>query len=160
MTETSPPPLYLLDANACNARQSIPALNELERLAEEGLIQLCYTYVTWDEAQRGSVMRRIKVDDFFYLGLASDDENKLIQEQWRKKIENIVFPFHEKSESQRADIEALLIVKMAGGCFVTRDGGSTTQPGGILGHRDKLALLGIEVVGFDEALRRATSGQS
>jgi hypothetical protein len=52
----------------------------------------------------------------------------------------------------------LLTVKISGGYFVTRDGDSKTQLGGILGHKHQLAELGIEVLNFTEALGHARKG--
>ena len=150
-------PLFLLDANACNALQKSCELNELETLARAGVIDLLYTETTWDEAQFGSRRRGVKASEFFFLGLPNDHENLAIQNPWRTAIAQVVFPTGVTSENQRRDVEALLTVKLSGGCFVTRDGASKTQPGGILGHKPQLAQLGIEVLNFTEALARARS---
>lgn len=150
-------PLFLLDANACNALQKIGELNELESLAQAGLIELLYTETTWDEAKFGSAVRRKKVEEFFFVGLAADEENSQLQWPWRNAIAARVFPAGVTNDNQRCDVEALLTVKMSGGYFVTSDGASKTQPGGILGHRRQLAELGVEVLNFTEALAYAKS---
>lgn len=161
------PLLFLLDANACNALQQIDELNELEGLARKGVIELLYTETTWDEAQGGFTEtlsdvararwqgRRDKVEQFFFHGLPGDPENQQLQQPWRDAIAKAVFPAGVQNDNMRRDVEALLTVKMAGGFFVTRDGGSKTQPGGILGHKSQLAELGIEVLNFTEALALA-----
>lgn len=148
-------PLFLLDANACNARQQIEELNELERLADVGKIELMYTESTWNEARFGSEERRTKVDRRYFLGLDEFGENASLVNSWRKDIGQVVFPRGVVNERQRRDIEALLVVKISGGYFVSNDGGSNKQPGGVLGNRDALASCGIKVFSFAEALRHA-----
>lgn len=160
MNSINDPPLFLLDANACNALQRIEELNELECLARARKIDLMYTETTWDEAKFGSLIRRDKVRQFFFLGLNKDEENHLLQQPWREEIGRIVFPHGIKSDCQRHDIEALLTVKMSCGYFVTSDGGSKKQPGGILGNKSQLAILGIEVLNFSEALKYALQAAS
>lgn len=155
--EQPDPPLFLLDANACNSLQRIGQLNELEGMAQAGLIHLLYTETTWGEAQLGSPGRCRKVSDYFFVGLSNDNENVQLQQPWREEIAQIVFPAGVRNDNQRRDVEALLTVKMSGGCFVTSDGASASQPGGILGHKTELAQLGIEVLNFTDALARAQS---
>lgn len=155
MRDTRHPPLFLLDANACNALQRIDELNELERMAQAGVIDLLYTETTWDEAQFGSLDRRHKLTDFMFIGLPSDEQNRDLQQPWREEIARLVFPAGVRTDNQRRDVEALLTVRMSGGCFVTSDGGSKNQPGGILGHKLQLAGLGIEVLNYNEALALA-----
>ncbi|MDS4076308.1 MAG: hypothetical protein RKO68_10155 [Candidatus Accumulibacter sp.] len=144
--------LFLLDANACNARQQIAELNELERIGRSGLIDLEYTETTWDEARRNSERRQAKVDRRLFVGLNGDTE---LEAPWRESIARVVFPEGVLADDQRRDVEALLTAKLAGAFFVTRDGASKTQPGGILGHKVELAALGIEVLTFQEAVQRA-----
>lgn len=148
-------PLFLLDANACNANQRIDELNDLERMAREDRIDLSYTETTWDEAQFGSSKRTQKSGDFPFVGLPADCHNAQLQQPWRDAIAAIVFPAGARTDNQRRDVEALLTVKMSGGIFVTGDGGSKSQPRGILGSKVQLAEIGIEVLSFSEALARA-----
>ena len=152
---TQDPPLFVLDANACNSLQRIGQLNELERMRETRLIDLLYTETTWDEAQLGSLKRHSKVSKYLFVGLANDECNCQLQQPWREAIARVVFPGGLRSDNQRRDVEALLTVKMSKGCFVTSDGASKSQPGGILGHKAELAQLGIQVLNFTEALERA-----
>ena len=155
MRDTPHPPLFLLDANACNALQRIGELNDLERLAKDGVIDLLYTETTWDEAQCGSFDRTQKVENYLFIGLPTDDQNVQLQQPWRDAVAALVFHAGVWSDNQRRDVEALLVVKMSGGYFVTRDGGSRSQPAGILGCKAKLAELGVEVLNFPDALQRA-----
>lgn len=152
LRDTPQPPLFLLDANACNSLQRIDELNDLERMAAEGVIDLLYTETTWDEAQYGCSKRMKKVNDYLFIGLSIDEHSDQIQQPWRDTIAALVFPDGIRTDNQRRDVDALLTVKMSGGIFVTSDGGSKSQPGGILGFKVKLAELGIEVLNFADAL--------
>jgi hypothetical protein len=133
-------PLFLLGANACNAKQAIAELNELERIGRSGRIDLQYTETTWDEARRNSERRQAKVHKSLFTGA---NVNRELEAPWREAIARAVFPEGIVTDDQRRDVEALLTAKLAGGYFVTRDGASKTQPGGILGHKAELAALGI-----------------
>jgi hypothetical protein len=148
------PRLFLLDANACNSRQRIDELTELERLGREGVIELQYTESTWDEARRGSEQRDEKVANFIFTGLPADSAH---EGPWCEAITRVLFPDGSLNENRKRDVEALLTAKMSGGVFVTRDGASKSQPRGILGSKAELATLGIEVVSFTEALRIANA---
>lgn len=155
MDTKNDPVLFLLDANACNALQKIDELNQLENLANVGIINIMYTETTWCEAAFGSQIRHYKVSQFDWNGLSEDYENNRLQQPWREQIGRLIFPYGTRTDGQRRDIEALLTVKMSGGYFITRDGGSKSQPGGILGHKSQLATLGIEVLDFTDALTYA-----
>jgi len=155
MDTKNDPVLFLLDANACNALQGIDELNKMERLANGGIINIMYTETTWREAAFGSQIRHRKVSQFDWNGLSEDYENNLLHQPWREQIGRLIFPYGTRTDGQRRDIEALLTVKMSDGYFVTRDGGSKSQPGGILGHKSQLAILGIEVLDFTDALEYA-----
>jgi len=148
-------PLFLLDANACNALQSIGELNQLERLALAGKIDLMYTETTWDEARFGSLTRNKKVSNFFFVGLSEDVEHSQLQQPWRDEIGRVVFPRGIKTDNERRDVEALLTVRMTDGYFVTNDGASKNQPRGILGCKSQLSALGIKVLNFTDALKQA-----
>lgn len=147
-------PLFLLDANACNAKQQVAELNELERIGRSGLIDLLYTQTTWDEARHNSELRQAKVHKSLFVGLTDAQE---LEAPWREAIARVVFPDGVVTDGQQRDVEALLTAKLAGGYFVTRDGASKTQPGGILGHRAELMALDIEVLTFQEAVQCAAS---
>ncbi|MBK6980145.1 MAG: hypothetical protein IPH30_00440 [Betaproteobacteria bacterium] len=144
--------LFFLDANAVNARQRDSALNELERMAQAGLIEVQYTEVTFAEASHGCGKRSEKAAEFEWAGVV---EESGFPAQWREAIEKAVFPGGVQSTSQQNDVTALVTAKLAGAFFVTTDGASKTQPRGILGSRCDLSELGIDVLTPIEAVALA-----
>jgi hypothetical protein len=56
--------LFHLDANAVNARRRNRDLNELELLAESGVIDIQFSEVAIREASAGSRLRFDKVDEY------------------------------------------------------------------------------------------------
>lgn len=147
--------LFHLDANAVNARQCDPSLNQLERLAGLGIVELEYSETSYCEASDGSVRREEKAQLCTWAGLSHQPE---FEESWRIEIAKAVFPNGVLSMSQRNDVEILLTTKLAGAILVTTDGASKRQPRGILGSKRELDALGIKVVTPSEAvgLVRAT----
>lgn len=141
--------LFHLDANAVNARRMNRNLNELEFLAETGVIDIQFSEVANKEASAGSRLRSDKVDEYTWAGLTADAS---LEDEWRREIQAAVFPFGVRSDSQRNDIEVLLTAKLAGAVLVTTDGASKTQPRGILGSSRELAALGINVLSPPDAL--------
>ena len=141
--------LFHLDANAVNARRMNCDLNELELLAETGVIDIQFSETANMEASAGSKLRSDKVDEYTWAGLTADAS---LEDEWRRKIQVAVFPFGVHSDSQRNDIEVLLTAKLAGAVLVTTDGASKTQPRGILGSSGELAALGIKVLSPQDAL--------
>lgn len=144
--------LLHLDANAVNALQRDESLNELERLAALGEIDLEYSEIAYNEAGHGSSSRQAKTENYTWAGLSGQPE---FETDWRAKIEKAIFPFGAKTDSDRNDVEVVLTAKIAGAFLVTRDGNSKTQPRGILGSRAELAALGVTVLTFSEAVAYA-----
>jgi hypothetical protein len=148
------PMFFLLDANAVNARQSDVALNELEQMAQAGLVELEYTQVTFDEASHGHETRAEKAASFTWTGVVEDSG---FPAHWHKAIEHAVFPRGAQSRSEKNDITALVTAKLTGAVFATSDGASKRQPRGILGSKHELAALGVTVVTPAEALALANA---
>jgi hypothetical protein len=144
--------LFLLDANAVNARQRDPALNELEQMAQAGQIELEYTQITFEEASRGCDKRAEKAAEYTWSGVVEESE---FPAMWRDAIARTVFPGGTLSSSQRNDVTALVTAKLTGAVFVTNDGASSRQPRGILGSKHELAALGVTVVTPAEAVALA-----
>ena len=144
--------LFHLDANAVNARQHDESLNELERLANLGQVDLEYSEVAYNEAGHRNSFRQAKTENYTWAGLSSQAE---LEADWRAKIEKAIFPSGAKTDSDRNDVEVVLTAKIAGAILVTRDGNSRTQPRGILGSREELAALGVTVLTFSEAVTYA-----
>ena len=71
----------------------------------------------------------------------------------RNTIERILFPSGIQDNSQQNDVEIVFTAgKWVGWILVTNDGGSKSQPGGILGNKDALAAIRIRVMRDDEAV--------
>jgi len=146
--------LFHLDANAVNARQSDPYLNELERLASIGAVELEYSEVAYDEAEHGNGIRKAKAERLTWAGLSHQPD---LEDSWRTLIADAVFPNGTITASQRNDVEILLTAKIAGAILVTTDGDSKSQPRGILGSKRALDALGIKVATPAEALELASA---
>lgn len=144
--------LLHLDANAVNARQRDPSLNELEQLAALGKVDLEYSETAYNEAGHGSYLRQAKTVNYTWAALSGQPE---LEADWRALIEKAIFPFGVKTDSDRKDVEVVLTAKIAGAILVTRDGDSKTQPRGILGSRPELAALGVTVLTFSESVAYA-----
>lgn len=147
-----PPLLFHLDANAVNAKQLNRDLNELERFASLGIVELEYSEVAYDEAANDKGIREAKAELHTWAGLSQQPE---FEAAWRKLIANATFPNGVQSASQKNDVEVLLTAKMAGAILVTSDGASKSQPRGILGSKQELEALGIKVVTPSEAVALA-----
>ena len=141
--------LFHLDANAVNARQSDSYLNELDRLAAIGAIELEYSDVAYDEAEHGNGIRKTKAGRLTWAGLSHQPE---LEDSWRTLIAEATFPNGTITASQRNDVESLLTAKIASAILVTTDGASKSQPRGILGRKRALDALGIKVVTHAESV--------
>jgi hypothetical protein len=70
-----------------------------------------------------------------------------------KQIENVLFPDGAQDDNQRNDVRIVDDAIHYAAILVTTDGGSRTQPGGILGNRARLAnLFGVRIVSPEEAV--------
>ena len=72
--------------------------------------------------------------------------------QMMQKIENILFLENAATTSERNDVEIVFNAYKYGSILVTNDGASKSQPNGILGKREELAKLGIEVMTDTQAV--------
>jgi len=141
---------FQIDTNRINARQAILELNLLEQWSRDKVIELFISEVAYEEALDGNdPRRRAKTMRHYFSGTAITTPEE--QERMRE-IEQAVFPDGAKTQSERNDVEILFNADKYHAILVTADGGSKTQPRGILGSRDPLAALGIEVVTSEEAV--------
>jgi hypothetical protein len=70
-----------------------------------------------------------------------------------KVIESVLFPGGAKDENQRNDVRIVSDAIHYAAILVTNDGGSKSQPGGVLGNRDALAKrFGVRILSADEAV--------
>jgi len=141
-----------LDANRINSRQKIPAVNRLEEWGRDGVIYLTICERAQQEAAHGhDACRRAKaMGQPTWLTLANTPEELAFMQ----RIEKAVFPNGATEPSQRNDVEILFCARKYHAILVTNDGGSKSQPQGILGSRAALAELGIKVMTAEEAVAR------
>jgi len=142
---------FHIDTNRINAKSRLTYINILERWFEDDVIYLEMSEVAQNEAVKsGSSIRTEKA--YTYIAtetLASTpDEFRIL-----KQIKEILFPDGIKSTNEKNDVEIVFNTWKYRQILITDDGGSKRQPGGILGNRDKLAALGIQVLRDHEAVK-------
>jgi hypothetical protein len=124
-------------------------MNELEQLASQGLCELHMPKFAWDEAIGGNNMaRKEKAWQYFYVGLTNTHSQKC----WYREIEKIVFPNGARNKQDIHDLWILVTARESNVPLITNDGASKTQPGGILGNRDRLRKIGVTVLRDYEAV--------
>lgn len=141
-------PVLHIDANLINARQKLPAVNQLEMWAETGIICINMSSTARTEARAGSNLNRTRKADEQIHTLTPPAETNDPDYQ---HIESAIFPGGAKDKNQQNDIRIIFEAKKYAAILVTTDGGSKTQPGGILGNRDKLKNM-LKVLSPDEAV--------
>jgi hypothetical protein len=143
-------PVLQIDTNLINARQKLPAVNQLEKWCADGVILINMSGTARDEALAGgSPQRSQKANQqiFTMTPPVSRDEARF------KTIEVILFPEGAKDENQRNDVRIIADAIHYAAILVTQDGGSKAQPGGILGNRDALRKrFGLQILSAEEAV--------
>ena len=81
-----------------------------------------------------------------------------LDEETFAEIESILFPRGISDVSEQRDVEIVFNAKKYECILVTADGGSGSQRRGILGSREELEALGIEVMADHEAVERVRKG--
>ena len=147
-------PRYLIDANCINALQVKQDINKLEELFKQGRILLSMPETAYDEANFGSLLRQKKSEDYLFEGVVNQEQRF---EYKYKQIENIVFPSGANKQNQKNDIKILVYLSITRIPFITTDGDSKSQPGGMLGNKAALKKLGIRVLSPREALAEIAS---
>jgi hypothetical protein len=138
-----------IDANLINARQKLPDVNQLEKWCDDGIIQMNMSSTARIEARAGNNPSRIRKADgkIHTLTPPADAGDPLYQQ-----IEAAIFPDGAKNENQQNDVKIVAEAAKYGAILVTGDGGSKTQPGGILGNRDKLKGR-LKILSPEEAVK-------
>ena len=144
-------PVYQLDANRINARQKDSFVNQLEKWHDEQVIFLEMPRDAYDEAGHGSKEREEKADEYTWVSI-SDTTGGASEIQ--RRIEAIVFPHGASTENQKNDVRILFTASQLNATLITADGGSRTQPGGMLGNAGALTALGINVLSAKDAVAR------
>lgn len=142
---------FQIDTNRINSKCRLTYMNILERWFEDDVIYLEMSEVAQNEAANsGCSIRTEKA----YTYIASEtlagtsDELHIL-----KQIKGILFPDGIKSINEKNDVEIVFNAWKYKRFLITDDGGSKRQPGGILGNRDELAALGIQVLCDREAIQ-------
>lgn len=141
-------PVFHIDTNLINARQKLPAVNQLEKWFEEEVILINMSATAHGEAQAdGDAMRTRKANQNIFTATPPlDASDPLFQ-----MVESALFPDGVCNENQRNDVRIVCEAAKYAAILVTNDGGSKTQPGGILGNRHKLNSL-VQILSPDEAV--------
>jgi hypothetical protein len=126
-------PVLHIDTNLINARQKLAAINQLERWADDGVILINMSGTAYAEAQAdGNPGRTRKASEQIFTATPVAHD-KLYQE-----IASALFPEGVTSQNQENDVSIVHEAAKYAAILVTSDGASKSQPGGILGNRDKL----------------------
>ena len=143
-------PVLHIDTNLINARQKLEAVNTLEKWAVDRVILINMSGTARVEALAGANAQRSQKANqqiFTMTSPAAPDQARF------KAIEGILFPGGALDENQKNDVRIVADAIHYAAMLVTQDGGSKSQPGGILGNRDKLAQrLAIRIFSPDEAV--------
>ena len=141
-------PVLHIDTNLINARQKLPAVNQLEKWFEDGVILINMSGTAQREALAGgNALRTRKSNRQIYTTTPPADA---FDPRYRE-IEHALFPNGAEDDNQRNDVKIVFEAAKYAAIFVTGDGGSKRQPGGILGNRHKLKSI-VEILSPDEAV--------
>ena len=128
-------PVLHIDANLINARQKLPTVNQLEKWFEDKVILINMSSTAHGEAKAGgNIQRTRKANQQIYTTTPSAD----ISDPLYRKIEVVIFPGGAQNDNQRNDVRIIFEAAKYAAILVTGDGGSKSQPGGIIGNRDRL----------------------
>jgi hypothetical protein len=141
-------PVLHIDTNLINARQKLPAVNQLEKWFDNGVILINMSSTAHREALAGkNALRTRKANQQIYTTtMAANACDPLYS-----KVEAALFPEGARDNNQRNDVTIVCDATKYQAILVTGDGGSKTQPGGILGNRDKLKNI-LQILSPDEAV--------
>ena len=143
-------PVLHIDTNLINARQRLTAVNQLEKWHADGVILINMAGTARCEALAGGNAQRTRKanQQIFTLTPPAPPDGARF-----KGIEALLFPGGAEDENQRNDVRIVADAIHYAAILVTNDGGSKSQPGGILGSRDALARrFGIQILSAEEAV--------
>jgi hypothetical protein len=141
-------PVLHIDTNLINARQKLDAVNQLEKWNKEGIVLINMSSIAHGEAKAGGDEQRSRKADqqIFTMSQPGDSADGIY-----RKIEAALCPNGAGNENQRNDVRIVFEAVKYAAILVTGDGASKSQPGGILGNRDKLKDL-VQILSPDEAV--------
>lgn len=141
-------PVLHIDTNLINARQKLPAVNQLEKWFENEVILINMSSTAYGEAKAGgSIQRTRKANQQIYTTTPPADTSDPLY----SKIDAIIFPGGAQDDNQRNDVKIVFDAAKYAAILVTSDGGSKNQPGGILGNRDKLRDI-VKILTIEETV--------
>lgn len=141
-------PVLHIDTNLINARQKLPAVNQLEKWFKDEVILINMSATAHGEAQAdGNAMRARKANQNIFTTTPPVNASDHLYQ----KVESALFPDGARDENQRNDIQIVCEAAKYAAILVTGDGGSKTQPGGILGNRHKLREV-VQIFSPDEVV--------
>lgn len=141
-------PVLHIDTNLINARQKLPAVNQIEKWFEDEVILINISGTARGEALAGNnVQRTCKANK----QINTETPPMEPSDPLYIKIETALFPEGPRANNQRNDVRIVCDAAKYEAILITRDGGSKTQPGGILGNRDKLRDV-VQILSPDEAV--------
>jgi hypothetical protein len=132
--------------------QKCSATNQLETWDKNGVIQISWCDVAKDEASKKSAKRHQKISSIYGYHHATLDSFR--QDNEFRRIKSILFPNKSAlTPNEENDVLIILHAKHSHSILVTNDGGSKTQPGGMLGNKERiLSEIGVKVMRDIEAV--------
>ena len=141
---------FHLDANRINARKNLKDMNALEYWHKNDVIYMEMSEVAQKEAAHGDPDRFEKAYTYAATETLASPFDKL---RMMNQIGAVIFPEGIKSQQERNDVEIVFNAHKYEKILITWDGDSKQQSGGILGNREKLRSLGIQVMRDPEAVK-------
>ena len=143
--------MFQIDTNRINARGGLEHMNQLEEWHENGVIHIQMAEPSLGEAFKGNnKARKAKAASYLYsITYADTREEQVVL----SNIEQILFPNGATDQNQRNDVEIVFNAQKYSRILVTNDGGSKTQPGGILGNAARLRdAVGVSIITDSQAV--------
>lgn len=151
MTERFVHLCFFIDTNRINARRRLPHMNQLEVWHRNDVITIEIPEEAYYEVLATKSPKHIQKAKE-YIRTIENYHAIRKHEPVIKEIEKILFPYGVYSQNQWNDVMIVFNARRNLAILITDDGDSHSQPNGILGNRDKLAELGIQVMRDSEAI--------
>ncbi len=129
-------PIFHIDTNMINAYGKLPSMSQLEKWAENEIILINMSNVSFNEAQQGNNAKRTKKTLAQIFTLVDESVNEM--SPIYQMVANALFPDGVKDENQKNDVKIVCDAKKWNAILITNDGGSKKQSGGIIGNAHKL----------------------
>jgi len=138
-----------IDTNLINAKQRLDEVNRLERWAEDGVILINMSWTAHRESQADGNPYRMKKAAKQIFTIDTGDSYV----EFAAKVGATLFSGGPQDENQRNDVRIVCEAIKWHAMLVTNDGASKSQPGGILGNRNKLQeVTDIQILSPKEAV--------